>query len=105
MPYADVDRVAKLVPNELGITLDKALSGSQDFKALYDNDPEVKHLVDMARRLEGLPRNTSMHAAGVVICQKAADEFVPLSRGGDGTITTQYTMTTLEEWISLDLER
>ena len=97
MPYADVDRVAKLVPNELGITLDKALSGSQDFKALYDNDPEVKHLVDMARRLEGLPRNTSMHAAGVVICQKAADEFVPLSRGGDGTITTQYTMTTLEE--------
>ena len=83
MPYADVDRVAKLVPNELGITLDKALSGSQDFKALYDNDPEVKHLVDMARRLEGLPRNTSMHAAGVVICQKAADEFVPLSRGGD----------------------
>ena len=97
MPYADVDRVAKLVPNELGITLDKALKESQDFKALYESDESVKHLIDMARRLEGLPRNTSMHAAGVVICQKAADEFVPLSRGGDGTITTQYTMTTLEE--------
>ena len=97
MPYADVDRVAKLVPNELGITLDKALKDSQDFKSLYESDASVKHLIDMARRLEGLPRNTSMHAAGVVICQKAADEFVPLSRGGDGTITTQYTMTTLEE--------
>ncbi len=97
MPYADVDRVAKLVPNELGITLDKALKESQDFKAMYESDESVKHLIDMARRLEGLPRNTSMHAAGVVICQKAADEFVPLSRGGDGTITTQYTMTTLEE--------
>lgn len=97
MPYADVDRVAKLVPNELGITLDKALKDSQDFKSLYESDASVKHLIDMARRLEGLPRNTSMHAAGVVICQKVADEFVPLSRGGDGTITTQYTMTTLEE--------
>lgn len=97
MTYADVDRVAKLVPNELGITLDKALKESQDFKAMYESDESVKHLIDMARRLEGLPRNTSMHAAGVVICQKAADEFVPLSRGGDGTITTQYTMTTLEE--------
>ena len=97
MPYVDVDKVAKLVPNELGITLDKALAGSQDLKALYDSDSQVKHLMDMARRLEGLPRNTSMHAAGVVICQKSADEFVPLSRGGDGTITTQYTMTTLEE--------
>ncbi len=97
MPYADVDRVAKLVPNELGITLDKALKESRDFKSLYESDASVKHLIDMARRLEGLPRNTSMHAAGVVICQKAADEFVPLSRGGDGTITTQYTMTTLEE--------
>ena len=97
MTYADVDKVAKLIPNELGITLDKALATSQDFRALYESDPAVKHLVDMAGRLEGLPRNTSMHAAGVVICQKAADEFVPLSRGGDGTITTQYTMTTLEE--------
>ena len=97
MPYADVDRVAKLVPNEMGITLDKALKESRDFKSLYESDASVKHLIDMARRLEGLPRNTSMHAAGVVICQKAADEFVPLSRGGDGTITTQYTMTTLEE--------
>lgn len=97
MPYADVDKVARLIPNELGITLDKALAESQDFKSLYEGDPSVRHLVDMARRLEGLPRNTSMHAAGVVICQKAADEFVPLSRGGDGAITTQYTMTTLEE--------
>ncbi len=97
MPYSDVDRVAKLVPNELGITLDKALKGSQDFREMYESDADVKHLIDMARRLEGLPRNTSMHAAGVVICQKSADEFVPLSRGGDGTITTQYTMTTLEE--------
>ena len=97
MPYADVDKVARLIPNELGITLDKALAESQDFKSLYEGDPSVRHLVDMARRLEGLPRNTSMHAAGVVIGQRAIEEFVPLSLGSDGSVTTQFTMTTLEE--------
>ncbi|MBQ8588747.1 MAG: DNA polymerase III subunit alpha, partial [Clostridia bacterium] len=97
LPYAMVDSIAKLVPQDLGITIDKALKESKDFAAMYESDPAIKNLIDMARRLEGLPRHTSMHAAGVVICQKAADEFVPLSRAGDGTITTQYTMTTLEE--------
>ena len=97
MPYSEVDRIAKLIPTELGITLDKALSESVDFRNAYESSPEIKNLIDMSKRLEGLPRHTSMHAAGVVICQKSADEFVPLSRAGDGTITTQYTMTTLEE--------
>ena len=68
-----------------------------EFKQLYENDEQVQVLIDMCKRLEGLPRHTSMHAAGVVICPKSADEFVPLSRGSDGSITTQFTMTTLEE--------
>ena len=97
MSYADTDRIAKMVPTELGMTLDKALSGNPEFKAAYDNEPAVKYLVDMSRRLEGLPRHTSMHAAGVVIAPAPADDFVPLSRSADNYITTQYTMTTLEE--------
>ena len=97
MPYADVDKVARLIPNELGITIDKALKMNPELKKLYDGDDSIHNLIDMARRLEGLPRHTSMHAAGVVISPKAVDEFVPLSRGADDVITTQYTMTTLEE--------
>ena len=97
MPYATVDSIAKMVPSELNITIDKALQANADLKQLYESDPQVKKLIDMSKRLEGLPRHTSMHAAGVVICQKSADEYVPLSRAGDGTITTQFTMTTLEE--------
>lgn len=97
MPYAFVDSIAKMIPNELNITIDKTLDMNPEFKSLYSSDDRVHHLIDMCKRLEGLPRNTSMHAAGVVICQKSADEFVPLSRGSDGSIVTQFTMTTLEE--------
>ena len=97
LPYTFVDSIAKMIPNELNITIDKALEMNPEFKNLYQSDEKVHHLIDMCKRLEGLPRNTSMHAAGVVICQKSADEFVPLSRGADGAIVTQFTMTTLEE--------
>ena len=97
MPYAYVDKIAKMVPQELNITLDLALEKNPEFKKLYDEDEQVHALIDTCKHLEGLPRHTSMHAAGVVICPKAADEFVPLSRGSDGAITTQFTMTTLEE--------
>lgn len=97
LPYAFVDSIAKMIPNELNITLDRALEISGELRKLYQEDEQVHHLLDMCKRLEGLPRHTSMHAAGVVICQQAADEFVPLSRGSDGSITTQFTMTTLEE--------
>ena len=97
LPYAVVDSVAKMIPNELNITIDKALVMNQELKKLYQEDEEMHYLIDMAKRLEGLPRHTSMHAAGVVISQKAVDEYVPLSRASDGSITTQFTMTTLEE--------
>lgn len=97
IPYARTDQLAKMIPMEIGMTIDKALEGDREFKALYEGDPEVKELIDTCRRLEGLPRHTSMHAAGVVIGPKAIDEFVPLSRASDGTLTTQYTMTTIEE--------
>ncbi len=97
MPHARCDAIAKMIPGDLGMTLDKALQQSPDLKAVYEQDEDVKYLIDMAKRLEGLPRHTSMHAAGVVIGQSAMDEFVPLSRASDGTITTQFTMTTLEE--------
>ena len=97
MPYAKVDQIAKMVPAELGMTLTKALSANPDLKASYESDEEVKKLVDMSLRLEGLPRHASMHAAGVVISNAPADDYVPLSRSADESITTQYTMTTLEE--------
>ena len=97
LPYAFVDSIAKMVPQELNITLDRALQTNPEFKTLYDTNEQVKELVDMSKRLEGLPRHTSMHAAGVVISQKSVDEYVPLSRASDGSITTQFTMTTLEE--------
>lgn len=97
MPYAQVDSIAKMVPNELNITLDRALEVNPMMKQAYENDPQIKYLIDMSKRLEGLPRHTSMHAAGVLISSKSVDEFVPLSRASDGTITTQYIMTTLEE--------
>ena len=97
LPYATVDTVAKMIPNEIGITIEKALNGNFDLRNLYQGDEEIKYLIDMAKRLEGLPRHTSMHAAGVVISQKSVDEYVPLSRASDGTIVTQFVMTTLEE--------
>jgi len=97
LPYAYVDGIAKMIPNELNITIDRALELNPDLRNAYETDEQLRTLIDMSKRLEGLPRHTSMHAAGVVICPKSADEFVPLSRGSDGSITTQFTMTTLEE--------
>ncbi|MBQ9767368.1 MAG: DNA polymerase III subunit alpha [Lachnospiraceae bacterium] len=97
IPYAKVDSVAKQIPNELGINIEKALVQNPELRQMYEQDPEIKQLIDMSKRLEGLPRHTSMHAAGVVISNAPADDYVPLSRGADEVITTQFTMTTLEE--------
>lgn len=97
MPYSRCDAIAKMIPGDLGMTLEKALKQSPDLRKAYQEDEEVKYLIDMSMRLEGLPRHSSMHAAGVVISKTAVDEYVPLSRAADGTITTQFTMTTLEE--------
>lgn len=97
LPYAFVDTIAKMIPQELNITIDKALKMNPELRKVYESDTQVKELIDMSRRLEGLPRHSSMHAAGVVISQKSVDEYVPLSRASDGSITTQFTMTTLEE--------
>ncbi len=97
LPYAQVDTVAKMIPSELNITIESALRKNPELKKTYDTDPVIHELIDMSKRLEGLPRHTSTHAAGVVISPKAVDEFVPLSRGVDDCVTTQFTMTTLEE--------
>lgn len=97
IPYAKVDAIAKMIPNELNITIEKGLKTSKDLRTAYETDEEVKYLIDMSMRLEGLPRHSSMHAAGVVIGQKALDEYVPLSKGADDAVTTQFTMTTIEE--------
>ena len=97
LPYAYVDSLAKMIPNELNITIDRALQINPELRKLYEGDEQVRTLIDMSKRLEGLPRHTSMHAAGVVICSEPAEELVPLSRGADGSITTQFTMTTIEE--------
>lgn len=97
LPYVFVDNIAKLIPKELNITLDKALKTSSELRKSYEEDPQVKELIDMSMRLEGLPRHTSMHAAGVVISQKPVEEYVPLSLGSDGSVTTQFVATTLEE--------
>ena len=100
LPYAFVDSLAKMIPripNVLNITIDQALKANPELRKMYETDPQVKELIDMSKRLEGLPRHTSMHAAGVVICPRAAETLVPLSRGADGSITTQFIMTTIEE--------
>ena len=97
MPYNFADSISKMVPNELNMTLNRALELNPELRNLYEQNEQVHYLIDMCKKLEGLPSHTSMHAAGVVICQKPADEFVPLSRGSDGAITTQFTMTTIEE--------
>ncbi len=97
MPYARCDAISRMIPGELGITLEKALKVSPDLRNAYNEDEQVKYLIDMSMRLEGLPRHASMHAAGVVISRTSVDNYVPLSRAADGTITTQFTMTTLEE--------
>ena len=97
MPYAQVDVIAKMIPQELNITIDKALTMNPELKKVYEEQQDIHELIDTAKRLEGLPRHTSMHAAGVVISQKDVSEYVPLSRAQDGSIVTQFTMTTLEE--------
>ncbi len=97
MPYSQVDVIAKMIPTELGITINKALNSNPELRQVYENDEEIHNLIDMSKRLEGLPRHTSMHAAGVVISNAPADDYVPLSKATDDTITTQFTMTTLEE--------
>lgn len=97
IPYAKVDSISKMVPNELNITIDKALKMSPDLKKIYTQDRETQYLIDMSKRLEGLPRHASMHAAGVVIGKTAIDEYVPLATGADNAVVTQFTMTTIEE--------
>lgn len=97
IPYAVCDTVSKSIPMELGITIDKALDKNPELREMYNSDVQIHKLIDMSKRLEGLPRHTSMHAAGVVISQRPVDEYVPLSRSSDGSVTTQYIMTTLEE--------
>ena len=97
LPYALCDSISKMIPNELNMTLDRALEMSSELRTMYEGDEQVKELIDVSKRLEGLPRHSSMHAAGVVICQEAVDEYVPLSLGSDGSVTTQFVMTTLEE--------
>ncbi|PWJ50309.1 DNA polymerase III subunit alpha [Faecalicatena contorta] len=97
LPYAFVDTIAKMIPTELNMTIDRALQVNSELRKTYETDEQVKYLIDMAKRLEGLPRHSSMHAAGVVISQLSVDEYVPLSKAQDGSITTQFTMNTLEE--------
>lgn len=97
MPYGAVDSIAKMIPNELKITIDKALQANNELRRAYETDRQIKYLIDMAKRLEGLPRHSSMHAAGVVISRAPVMEYVPLSRGSDGAVVTQFVMTTLEE--------
>lgn len=97
MPYAKTDMISKMIPTELDITIEKAMKSNREFAALYEEDPEVHQLIDTCKRLEGLPRHSSMHAAGVVIGSQSIDEFVPLSKASDGTLTTQFSMTTIEE--------
>lgn len=96
IPYARADAIAKMIPKELGITIAKALEMNPEFRGIYEGDEEVHRLVEMSRRLEGLPRHTTIHAAGVLIAPSDVDDFVPLSRGSDAAVTTQYPAPTLE---------
>ena len=97
LPYGFVDSISKMVPAELNMTLDKALKQNPELKKAYEEDERIHKLIDMSRRLEGLPRHSSVHAAGVVICSEPAEDLVPLARAADGSVTTQFTMTTIEE--------
>ena len=97
LPYSYGDQIAKMIPNELNITLERALELNPELRGQYESDPTVHKLIDMCKKLEGLPRHTSIHAAGVVICSAPAEDLVPLSRSAEGNITTQFTMTTIEE--------
>ena len=97
LPYGFVDSIAKMVPAELNMTLEKALKQNPDLRKAYEEDERIQKLIDMSRKLEGLPRHSSVHAAGVVICSEPAEDLVPLARAQDGSVTTQFTMTTIEE--------
>ena len=97
LPYAMVDNIAKMVPRELNITIDKAIQENPDLKELYQNDPQVKDLIEKSKKLEGLPRHASIHASGVLISGKPVGEYVPLSIGADGEIVAQFEKDTLEE--------
>ena len=96
LSYGEVDRIAKMIPAELNMTIEQALEKNPELKEAYDEDPTIQKLIDMSKRLEGLPRHTSTHAAGVLISRTATMEYVPLS-ANDGNVTTQFTMNTLEE--------
>ena len=96
-PYAEMDRIAKMVPMELNITIDKALEMNPEFRSVYDGDKQMRDLIDMAKKLEGLPNHTSVHAAGVVIYPGVASDYVPLGRASDGSPTAEYNMVQLEE--------
>ena len=96
LPYATCDRIAKLIPQAIGMTIERAMAGSKELQGLYESDESVRELVDMAMRLEGMPRHASTHAAGVVISDKPVDEYVPLAVN-DNVVVTQYTMTALDE--------
>lgn len=97
LPYGYVDQIAKLIPNELGMNINTALSVNKQLKEIYDSDEKARFLIDMSIKLEGLPRHTSIHAAGVVISRENIEEYVPLAKSVDGAVTTQFVMTTLEE--------
>jgi len=97
LPYSYGDQISKMIPNELNMTLSRALEMNPELRTSYETDATVHKLIDMCKKLEGLPRHTSIHAAGVVICQAPAEDLVPLSRSAEGNITTQFTMTTIEE--------
>lgn len=96
VPYATCDKIAKLIPNDLGITIEKALDISDELKSMYNSDATVHDLIDTARKLEGTPRHTTTHAAGVVITEKPVSDYVPLAKNDDAVVT-QFTMTTLDE--------
>ncbi len=97
LPYSFGDNISKMVPQELNMTLDLALKMNPELRTQYETDETVHKLIDMCKKLEGLPRHTSIHAAGVVICSAPAEDLVPLSRSAEGNVTTQFTMTTIEE--------
>ena len=96
IPYTTCDTVAKLVPMELDITIDAALERVSELRDLYESDKQVHELLDMARKIEGMPRHTSTHAAGVVITDRPVVDYVPLSMNDDSPVT-QYTMTAIEQ--------
>jgi len=96
IPYAVCDKIAKLIPQSINMTIERAMEGSKELRDLYENDHQIKELIDMSKKLEGMPRHASTHAAGVVISDKPVSEYVPLALNDDAVVT-QYTMTSLEE--------